>query len=136
MSSQNQSWNNGLIMHFFSYLQSFFSKRSFKNNPLKRTKSVTKLERTKRGSRGGVAGLLESDPLSLGTSARLRSSRSHESLLSSHNMMNTLDLAAGKSSQQQCFMPSKLTNCIVVSAFHHQPLLLPICSLSYLPSNA
>lgn len=80
-----------------SRLVSFFSKRSFKNNPLKRTKSVTKLERTKRGSRGGVGGLLESDPLSLGTSAaRLRSSRSHESLLSSHNMMNTLDLAAGE----------------------------------------
>nr|XP_053627579.1 uncharacterized protein LOC128685096 isoform X4 [Cherax quadricarinatus] len=77
-------------------LVNFFSKRSFKSNPLKRTKSVTKLERTKRGGRGGVGGLLEPDPLSLGSSARLRSSRSHESLLSSHNMMNTLDLAAGE----------------------------------------
>ena len=28
-------------------LQNFFSKRSFKSNPLKRTKSVTKLERKK-----------------------------------------------------------------------------------------
>ncbi|XP_042227710.1 ras GTPase-activating protein nGAP-like isoform X2 [Homarus americanus] len=77
-------------------LVNFFSKRSFKSNPLKRTKSVTKLERTKRGGRGGVGGLLEPDPLSLGSTARLRSSRSHESLLSSHNMMNTLDLAAGE----------------------------------------
>nr|XP_045583264.1 uncharacterized protein LOC123746068 isoform X2 [Procambarus clarkii] len=77
-------------------LVNFFSKRSFKSNPLKRTKSVTKLERTKRGGRGGVGGLLEPDPLSLGSSTRLRSSRSHESLLSSHNMMNTLDLAAGE----------------------------------------
>ncbi|KAK7086908.1 Disabled 2-interacting protein, partial [Halocaridina rubra] len=75
----------------------FFSKRSFKSNPLKRTKSVTKLERTKRGGRGGVGGLMESDPLTLGSAtARLRSSRSHESLLSSHNMMHTLDLAAGE----------------------------------------
>lgn len=41
--------------------------------------------------------MLDSDPLSLGPSnTRLRSSRSHESLLSSHNMMHTLDLAAGK----------------------------------------
>lgn len=86
--------------YLFTCLQSFFSKRSFKSNPLKRTKSVTKLERTKRGSRGGVGGLLESDPLSLGSAARLRSSRSHESLLSSHNMMNTLDLAAGESLRQ------------------------------------
>ncbi|XP_064092568.1 uncharacterized protein LOC135205657 isoform X4 [Macrobrachium nipponense] len=78
-------------------LVNFFSKRSFKSNPLKRTKSVTKLERTRRGGKGGVGGLLESDPLSLGSAtARLRSSRSHESLLSSHNMMNTLDLAAGE----------------------------------------
>lgn len=80
-----------------SSLQNFFSKRSFKSNPLKRTKSVTKLERTKRGGRGGISGMLDSDPLSLGPSnTRLRSSRSHESLLSSHNMMHTLDLAAGK----------------------------------------
>lgn len=43
-----------------------------RTNPLKRTKSVTKLERTKRGSGG------------------LRGSRSHESLLSSHAVMSTI----------------------------------------------
>ncbi|XP_063696053.1 ras GTPase-activating protein raskol isoform X3 [Culicoides brevitarsis] len=52
---------------------SIFSKRS---NPLKRTKSVTKLERSKRGSGG------------------LRGSRSHESLLSSHAVMSTIDLSS------------------------------------------
>ena len=80
-------------------LQSFFSKRSFKSNPLKRTKSVTKLERTKRC--GGVSSVVGGsvigglhDPLA--TSAKLRSSKSHESLLSGHqHMMHTLDLAAG-----------------------------------------
>lgn len=55
-----------------SRFTNFFSKRS---NPLKRTKSVTKLERTKRGSGG------------------LRGSRSHESLLSSHAVMSTIDLS-------------------------------------------
>lgn len=43
---------------------------------MKRTKSVTKLERTKRGPGGG-----------------LRGSRSHESLLSSHAVMSTIDLS-------------------------------------------
>ncbi|XP_054729380.1 ras GTPase-activating protein raskol-like [Anastrepha obliqua] len=55
-----------------SRFTNFFSKRS---NPLKRTKSVTKLERTKRGSGG------------------LRGSRSHESLLSSHAVMSSIDLS-------------------------------------------
>ena len=50
-------------MFFFTFCRS---------NPLKRTKSVTKLERTKRGSGG------------------LRGSRSHESLLSSHAVMSTI----------------------------------------------
>ncbi|XP_022672734.1 probable Ras GTPase-activating protein isoform X3 [Varroa destructor] len=58
-----------------SRFSSFFSKKSFKNNPLKRTKSVTKLERKRTstllrdqgGAHGGV----------------LRNSRSHESLLAS-----------------------------------------------------
>ncbi|XP_029848549.3 ras GTPase-activating protein raskol isoform X1 [Ixodes scapularis] len=49
-----------------SRIVSFFSKRSLKQNPLKRTKSVTKLERGQR--------VIEAPP-------RLRSSRSHESLL-------------------------------------------------------
>ncbi|XP_031621273.1 probable Ras GTPase-activating protein isoform X3 [Contarinia nasturtii] len=55
-----------------SRFTNFFSKRS---NPLKRTKSVTKLERSKRGPGG------------------LRGSRSHESLLSSHAVMSTIDLS-------------------------------------------
>ncbi|XP_055840723.1 ras GTPase-activating protein raskol isoform X2 [Episyrphus balteatus] len=64
---QNQQEHNTT-----SRFTNFFSKRS---NPLKRTKSVTKLERTKRGSGG------------------LRGSRSHESLLSSHAVMSTIDLS-------------------------------------------
>lgn len=58
-----------------SRLASFFSKRSFRSNPLKRTKSVTKLER--KGP------------------SRLRTSRSHESLLSVQGAMRTLDLGPG-----------------------------------------
>ncbi|CAL4060278.1 unnamed protein product [Meganyctiphanes norvegica] len=82
-------------------LVNFFSKRSFKSNPLKRTKSVTKLERAKlRGIPGGGSGFYPTgeagvDPLTPGGTARLRSSRSHESLLSSQNVMNTLDLTTG-----------------------------------------
>ncbi|XP_061386754.1 ras GTPase-activating protein raskol-like [Musca vetustissima] len=64
---QNQQENNTT-----SRFTNFFSKRT---NALKRTKSVTKLERTKRGSGG------------------LRGSRSHESLLSSHAVMSTIDLS-------------------------------------------
>ncbi|XP_064554963.1 ras GTPase-activating protein raskol isoform X5 [Drosophila montana] len=66
-SKQHQPEHNAA-----SRFTNFFSKRS---NPLKRTKSVTKLERTKRGSGG------------------LRGSRSHESLLSSHAVMSTIDLS-------------------------------------------
>ncbi|KAL1138979.1 hypothetical protein AAG570_009040, partial [Ranatra chinensis] len=52
-----------------SRLVNFFSKRSFRSNPLKRTKSVTKLERKRAvDPDGSVRGL--------------RTSRSHESLLS------------------------------------------------------
>ncbi|XP_038112899.1 ras GTPase-activating protein raskol [Culex quinquefasciatus] len=58
-----------------SRFTNFFSKRSFRSNPLKRTKSVTKLERSKRGQGG------------------LRGSRSHESLLSNHAVMSTVDLS-------------------------------------------
>ncbi|KAF2365397.1 C2 domain [Trinorchestia longiramus] len=121
-------------------IANFFSKRSIKNLPLKRTKSVTKLERSKRGATEGPLSSnqnLESNPnnetsnrsdyptyqqpshhlsstnlhgtgLVNGTTGpdtncggaptRLRSSQSHESLLSSrdHQMMSTLDLAAGE----------------------------------------
>uniref|UniRef100_A0A182JYT2 Ras GTPase-activating protein n=1 Tax=Anopheles christyi TaxID=43041 RepID=A0A182JYT2_9DIPT len=58
-----------------SRFTNFFSKRSFRSIPLKRTKSVIKLERSKRGQ-GGIRG-----------------SRSHESLLSNHAVMSTIDLS-------------------------------------------
>ncbi|EAU76246.2 AGAP004692-PA [Anopheles gambiae str. PEST] len=58
-----------------SRFTNFFSKRSFRSIPLKRTKSVIKLERSKRGQ-GGIRG-----------------SRSHESLLSTHVVMSNIDLA-------------------------------------------
>ncbi|XP_053672510.1 ras GTPase-activating protein raskol [Anopheles nili] len=58
-----------------SRFTNFFSKRSFRSIPLKRTKSATKLERSKRGQ-GGIRG-----------------SRSHESLLSNHGVMSTIDLS-------------------------------------------
>ncbi|XP_077504389.1 ras GTPase-activating protein raskol isoform X5 [Amblyomma americanum] len=51
-----------------SRIVSFFSKRSLKQNPLKRTKSVSKLERARRAE---------------APQPRLRGSRSHESLLQS-----------------------------------------------------
>ncbi|XP_060834528.1 ras GTPase-activating protein raskol-like isoform X2 [Rhopalosiphum padi] len=72
-----------------SRIVNFFSKRSFRSNPLKRTKSVTKLERKKA---------LESDGnASPGSGPRLRTSRSHESLLSgqSQSIMQSLDLSSG-----------------------------------------
>ncbi|XP_022249803.1 ras GTPase-activating protein nGAP-like [Limulus polyphemus] len=68
-----------------SRFSNFFSKRSFKNNPLKRTKSVTKLER-KRCTMDG-----DSVPPS-----RLRTSRSHESLLlTSPSVLQRLDISQG-----------------------------------------
>ncbi|XP_052126561.1 ras GTPase-activating protein raskol, partial [Frankliniella occidentalis] len=67
-----------------SRIVNFFSKRSFRANPLKRTKSVTKLERKRVLDADGVGG-----------PPRLRTSRSHESLLSSQSIMQTLDLSAG-----------------------------------------
>lgn len=60
--------------HAFSF-QNFFSKRSFRSNPLKRTKSVTKLERQKQRGAG------------------LRGCRSHESLLCGQ-AVTSMDLAA------------------------------------------
>lgn len=60
---------------FFPCPQNFFSKRSFRSNPLKRTKSVTKLERQKQRGAG------------------LRGCRSHESLLCGQ-AVTSMDLAA------------------------------------------
>ncbi|KAG1651041.1 putative Ras GTPase-activating protein [Nymphon striatum] len=67
-----------------SRIVNFFSKRSFKSNPLKRTKSVTKLDR-KRSTP-------ETDGL---TSTPLRTSHSHESLLSSQKILHSFDLSNG-----------------------------------------
>lgn len=72
---------NGLIctLHPFCsgslFFRAFTLISSFRSNPLKRTKSVNKLDRSKRGPSG------------------LRGSRSHESLLSSHAVMSTIDLS-------------------------------------------
>ncbi|GAB6021953.1 hypothetical protein CHUAL_006114 [Chamberlinius hualienensis] len=63
-----------------SRLANFFSKRSFKSNPLKRTKSVTKLER-KRCPYDGDSEL-----------PHLRMSRSHESLNVGQSVMQSVDL--------------------------------------------
>ncbi|KAI4482660.1 hypothetical protein M0804_008513 [Polistes exclamans] len=62
------------IINYFSG-RNFFSKRSFRSNPLKRTKSVTKLERQKQRGAG------------------LRGCRSHESLLCGQ-AVTSMDLAA------------------------------------------
>lgn len=68
-----------------SRLANFFSKRTLKTVTLKRTKSVTKLER-KRSA-------LDSEII---TVSQLRSSRSHESLLqSSPSVLGTVDLSCG-----------------------------------------
>lgn len=62
-----------------SRIVNFFAKRSFRSNPLKRTKSVAKLERGKRTVLNTKS-----------ESNRLRSSRSHESLLSGHSLITSL----------------------------------------------
>ncbi|XP_076654729.1 ras GTPase-activating protein raskol isoform X4 [Halictus rubicundus] len=63
-----------MIINYFA-ARNFFSKRSFRSNPLKRTKSVTKLERQKQRGAG------------------LRGCRSHESLLCGQ-AVTSMDLAA------------------------------------------
>ncbi|XP_015434231.1 PREDICTED: probable Ras GTPase-activating protein [Dufourea novaeangliae] len=63
-----------MIINYFT-ARNFFSKRSFRSNPLKRTKSVTKLERQKQRGAG------------------LRGCRSHESLLCGQ-AVTSMDLAA------------------------------------------
>lgn len=65
------------LFFFFFYMLPYIinSLSSFRSNPLKRTKSVTKLERTKRGN---------------GSGGGIRGSRSHESLLSNHAVMSTI----------------------------------------------
>ncbi|CAL4064864.1 unnamed protein product [Meganyctiphanes norvegica] len=102
-------------------LVNFFAKRSFKSIPMKRTKSVTKVERSRHhqqlnslghsGDRDVEENLAHTadplrgsayqddedtdDPLSPDVSQRLRSARSHESLLSSQ-VMDNLNVTAGE----------------------------------------
>merc|ERR1739838_809898 len=96
-----------------SRLQSFFSRHTLKSTRLKRTKSVTKLERCKRFTRSttinnpNTANYQSTDSTGhddvstpdvlpswyLGsTASRLHASRSHESLLRANPIVNTLDL--------------------------------------------
>ncbi|XP_044729719.1 ras GTPase-activating protein raskol [Chrysoperla carnea] len=93
-TSTNQNTSSDNITP--SRILNFFAKRSFRANPLKRTKSVAKLERGKRtvlsnantntGSTNGSS--------TGSSSSRLRSSRSHESLLSGHSLITSLDLGS------------------------------------------
>lgn len=97
-------------------IQSFFSKHTLKSTRLKRTKSVTKLERRKRHNSvnsnsinivnfqsndvtgndvDSTADVLPSWYLG-SNSSRLHGSRSYESLLSANSVVNTLDLAHGE----------------------------------------
>ncbi|RXG55262.1 hypothetical protein Avbf_04049 [Armadillidium vulgare] len=103
--SEDDIHMDGLGIIYSVGRSNFFNKRSFKGNPLKRTKSVTKLERNKRnmvGVGGGSSLVIEGgtesqEHLANNSLSRIRSSRSHESLLSSthQQMMHTLDMAAG-----------------------------------------
>ncbi|XP_067661735.1 ras GTPase-activating protein nGAP-like isoform X2 [Haliotis asinina] len=69
-----------------SRLVNFFTKKGFKTN-LKRTKSVTKLDRKRSGSN-----VSENDTSLI--SSRIRTSRSHESLLTNPSSMHSIDLTA------------------------------------------
>ncbi|XP_050524754.1 ras GTPase-activating protein raskol-like isoform X2 [Daktulosphaira vitifoliae] len=93
-----------------SRIVNFFSKRSFRANPLKRTKSVTKLERKKA---------LENEGNASPIGPRLRTSRSHESLLSSQSqsIMQSLDLSNGSCVEIKPLHPSVLgrENCFQVT---------------------
>ncbi|XP_076436636.1 uncharacterized protein LOC143276119 isoform X3 [Babylonia areolata] len=67
-----------------SRLANFFSKKGFRSN-LKRTKSVTKLDRKRSGSNA-------SEHETSLISSRIRTSRSHESLLSNPSAMQAVDI--------------------------------------------
>ena len=73
--SSTETHRKKSFLFLFVCWQNFFSKRSFRSNPLKRTKSVTKLERQKQRGAG------------------LRGCRSHESLLCGQ-AVTSMDLAA------------------------------------------
>ncbi|XP_037300095.1 ras GTPase-activating protein raskol isoform X3 [Manduca sexta] len=92
----------------------FFSKRSFRSNPLKRTKSATKLERERA---------LAAVPTHPPTHA-LRTSRSHESLLSAHSpAVSTMDLGPPNQVEIRALHSSVLgrPHCFALSAENRAP---------------
>ncbi|KPI95494.1 putative Ras GTPase-activating protein [Papilio xuthus] len=92
----------------------FFSKRSFRSNPLKRTKSATKLERERA---------LAAVPTHPPTHA-LRTSRSHESLLSAHSpAVSTMDLGPPNQVEIRALHSSVLgrAHCFALSAENRAP---------------
>ncbi|KAG6461390.1 hypothetical protein O3G_MSEX012593 [Manduca sexta] len=92
----------------------FFSKRSFRSNPLKRTKSATKLERERA---------LAAVPTHPPTHA-LRTSRSHESLLSAHSpAVSTMDLGPPNQVEIRALHSSVLgrPHCFALSAVNRAP---------------
>ncbi|XP_047534743.1 ras GTPase-activating protein raskol isoform X5 [Vanessa atalanta] len=92
----------------------FFSKRSFRSNPLKRTKSATKLERERA---------LAAVPTHPATHA-LRTSRSHESLLSAHSpAVSTMDLGPPNQVEIRALHSSVLgrPHCFALSAENRAP---------------
>ncbi|CAH2068428.1 unnamed protein product, partial [Iphiclides podalirius] len=92
----------------------FFSKRSFRSNPLKRTKSATKLERER-----ALAAAPTHPP-----AHALRTSRSHESLLSAHSpAVSTMDLGPPNQVEIRALHSSVLgrPHCFALSAENRAP---------------
>ncbi|XP_053601320.1 ras GTPase-activating protein raskol isoform X3 [Plodia interpunctella] len=92
----------------------FFSKRSFRSNPLKRTKSATKLERER-----ALAAVPTHPP-----GHALRTSRSHESLLSAHSpAVSTMDLGPPNQVEIRALHSSVLgrAHCFALSAENRPP---------------
>ncbi|PVD22436.1 hypothetical protein C0Q70_18248 [Pomacea canaliculata] len=94
-----------------SRLASFFSRKGFMSN-LKRTKSVTKLDRKRSGSH-----VSENDTSLI--SSRIRTSRSHESLLSNPCAMQAVDLTS-REAEVKAVHPSVLSqdHCFHVNTTH------------------
>ncbi|XP_028177696.1 probable Ras GTPase-activating protein isoform X2 [Ostrinia furnacalis] len=92
----------------------FFSKRSFRSNPLKRTKSATKIERER-----ALAAVPTHPP-----GHALRTSRSHESLLSAHSpAVSTMDLGPPNQVEIRALHSSVLgrPHCFALSAENRAP---------------
>lgn len=94
-----------------SRLASFFSMKGFRSN-LKRTKSVTKLDRKRSSSN-----VSETDTSLI--SSRIRTSRSHESLLSNPSAMQAVDLTS-RETEVKPVHPSVLSqdHCFHVNTSH------------------